>query len=202
MYIFPKIIDTPMSIAYRKLPQAQRAWYTTIAFVDNAVYLYLSVFMLIVSFVMGACQYSLDIKKEDLIRNVFYVMASTVCAFSFTILPTPAFYILTISAFTILYSDAEDLFQSALYGLLGLLMVVSYMLAREGDITGSLQFFNITPLFTRLSEEMAAAGEGVRWTSILHTISGAAMFCSFLIFTKKANNVIGIRKPDKKRVDI
>ncbi len=189
-YILPKLMDTPIAKAFHKLPQAQRAWWTVVTYIDNAVYLYLSIFMLVVCFVLGVRSYRLSVKTEDVVRNLIYVMAAIVCAFSFSILPTPAFYILTTGAFILLYADSEDLFQAILYAFLGMIMASAFMFAREGDITGSLQFLTITPVFTYISEKMNAIGEGVKWTSILHTVSQADMFCFFIIFLKKANDVL------------
>ncbi len=190
-YILPKLMDTPIAKAFHKLPQAQRAWWTVVTYIDNAVYLYLSIFMLVVCFVLGVRSYRLSVKTEDVVRNLIYVMAAIVCAFSFAIIPTPAFYIVTAGAFVLLYADSEDLFQALLYAALGMIMVVTFMFAREGDITGSLQFFNITPVFTYIGDKMNAAGEGVKWNSILHTVSQAGMFCFVIIFLRKANEVLG-----------
>ncbi|WP_022760434.1 hypothetical protein [Butyrivibrio sp. AD3002] len=190
MYVIPKVLDTPIARAFHKLPQAQRAWWTTITYIDNAVYLYLSIFMLVLCFVLGVYSYRMSIKNENIIRNVIYVMAAIVCAFSFSILPTPAFYILTTGAFVLLYADSEDLFQSFICAFLGVIMASAYMFAREGDITASLRFVGLTPLFTLIGDKMNAIGEGVKWISILHTISQAGMFCFFIIFMRKANDVI------------
>lgn len=189
MLLIPRLLDTPLSIAYSHLAQAERIWYTAIQYAPT-LFLFVAIFALTVLFVFNVYDINLSIKKENMILNTLYFIGTVVLIFSFATISTPAFYIQTIPAFILLYATSEDKFQSLLIAFLGGLMASSYMFAPEGDITASLAFLGIEPLFTTIKNMAINSGNEIRWFSLLHTVSVSVMFAYAIIFEKKARDIL------------
>ncbi len=182
--VLPRILRTPLSAALGHLAQAERIWFTTIPYAPE-VFLFVAVFGLAVLHIFHLCSVHLGIKKERMILNTLYGIGAVVLIFSFATLATPAFFLETIPAFVLFYASAEDDFQSFWFGILGMMIAANMMFMPEGDITASLLFIGKQPVFTSICRMMEQMGQGVRWNSLLHTISSSAMFAYAVIFAKK-----------------
>lgn len=187
--IFPRLLDTPLSNAYSHLAQAERIWYTSIQYAPE-VFVFVAIFALICIYIFNISIITLQATTERLILNVLYFIGAVVLVFSFATLSTPSFYIQTIPAFALLYSETDDKLQSLLLAALGSLMVFSYMFAPEGDITATLLFFGRQPIFSEMMDIMQSVGMKTKWVSFLFTISVAAMFSFAMIFMQKAKTIL------------
>lgn len=189
MLLLPRLLNTPLSIALSNLAQAERIWFTAIQYAPT-LFLFVAIFSLIVLFIINVYDINLRMRKETMIINALYSIGSIVLIFSFSTISTPAFYIQTIPAFVLLYAASNDKFQSLWTALIGCLIASAFMFVPEGDITASLSWFGLEPIFTTIKNMAISSGNEIRWFSLLHTISASVMFAYAVIFAKKAKEIV------------
>lgn len=182
--VLPRLFDTPIKKAFTKLPQSERIWFTTLAYVDSAVYVYLAIAALVFVFIINISKVNLKWKLEDVIENVLIMMGVVTLIFSGTTLSTPSFYLNTLPAFALMYLECNDNFERLIKAMFAILIGASYLFLPEGDITASLYFLGKQPFFTLVANYMNEHGAMVKWQSALFTISVAAMLAYAYIFGK------------------
>lgn len=184
--ILPRLLDTPIKRAFTKLPQSERIWFTTLAYVDSAVYVYLAIAALVFIFIINICKVNLNWKLEEVIEYILIMMGVVTLIFSGITLSTPSFYLNTLPAFALMYLYCNDNFERLIKAMFAILIGTSYLFLPEGDITASLYFFGKQPIFTAVANYMNEHGAMVKWQSTLFTISVATMLAYAYIFGKMA----------------
>lgn len=163
--------------------QIERTWYTAVTYAPG-VYLYFSVFILILLFMSGIFLYSTYMDRATAVYSALYYYGIIGLAFSFAVISTPGTYLYSISGFTLLYVSARDNYQRFLYAAGGIMIAFSELFTRSGDITASLRFFGRQPFFTMLEEQLLGTPEGIKLASVIFTTAHAAMMTYAVLFYK------------------
>ncbi len=168
-------------------PQTERVWWTVLIYAP-AVILFITVAGLVLSALLGAFSYHLDMSRPSLIVRGLYYCGMVILIFSFGILSTPGTCLNSLGAFVLLYSFAKDHYQRLIYAAGSILIAFSEIFSSIGDITAGLLFIGRMPIFTLLEQRLSQTGAGTRYTSLLFTIAHAAMLAYAILFYKKAES--------------
>lgn len=175
----------PMYNFLTYIPQSERAWWTVLAYAPTS-FLYISVFVLVIAVLLNLFTFSSKLEQTNIIINGLYYYGIIVLLFSFAILSTPSTLLHTLAAFTLLYAVVEDKFQRTIIASFSLMIVFEVLFTSIGDISGTLQFFGKPAFFTQLETSLSGTGKGIKYTSVLQTISHATMVAYAILFYKYA----------------
>ena len=175
----------PVELIRQYNPQAERAWWTSILYVPN-VYFLITPAVLICAMIADMVHLDLQKRPETLAMNTLYMFGAIVLLFSFSILSTPSTLIHCLAAFTLLNILAKDHLQRLMIGGLSILMVFEVMFGAVGDVTRLLSFVGFPYTFTALEQHLSGTDQGIRFYTLLFTISHAAMLTYGVLFCKKA----------------
>ncbi len=176
---------TPMWLMGQYTPQSERAWWTTIQYAPSLFFL---ITPAVLVFIMIANLLHMDLRKtsEAVAINTLYMFGAIVLLFSFSIISTPSTLIQCMAAFTLCYAFSRDGLQRLMIGGLSILMVFEVMFSSVGDIFRLLGYWNFPYTFTEVEQRLAGTDEGIRYVSLLFTISHAAMLVYGMYFYRKA----------------
>jgi len=181
IFILPSFSGTALSVTLSNIPQSERAWYTTFVYSPGAV-VYISIFMLVIFFILNVVHINLKMTKIDSALNCFILIGIISMCFSFSIISTPSSYLHIFPAILVLLIFTEDDWQCFMYTIFSFLIIMEEMFTNIGDITATLNYFNMTGIFTSLQMNLTESGEWVKVFNILFTLAKAGMFVYVLIF--------------------
>lgn len=184
-FLLPRILHSPLGVAYSGMRAAQRMWWTTVQYAP-VVYLFVTVMVIEILCLLNYVKLNLKISVVDLIQNSLLVVAAIVYGFSFSVLSTPGIFIVTLPAFAFMYAKQEDNLQRFIFGFGGLLMVVYVLFSSIGDISAASIFFGGKAYFTEIEHMYSGTPTGTQINSVLHTVSNSAMLAYAVIFFKEA----------------
>lgn len=186
MLICSRVFNSPIASALSGLDQSERIWFTAFPYLSG-VYLYIAILGLVSTFMLNYHDVSLKISKANMILITILSFGAITMVFSFGTVSTPSFWLQTMGAFIILFTIKDDNLTLALIMCFAALVALQYACLPEGDITASLYFFDMKPIFTVIKDKAILMGSFEKYQSLLFTISQAAMFSFTIIFSKLLN---------------
>ncbi|WP_314855320.1 hypothetical protein [Stomatobaculum longum] len=180
--LLPRILHTPLHLAYRDLPQTKRLWRLAFPLVSTEIRTYVAIVGLVIAFLWSVLHWDTEAAMPIQILRTVLMLAVIMFTFSTLTLSTPSFYLVSLPAFVLLVRQSRNRYECVLKSLLSLLVVTQFLLRPEGDITATLWFFGKTPVFTRVLQAVEASGKALWWKSFLYSISYAAMLVYLKLF--------------------
>ena len=180
--LLPRILPTPLHLAYRDLPQTQRLWRLAFPLVSTEIRTYAAIVGLVIAFLWSILHWDTEAAMPIQILRTVLMLAVIMFTFSSLTLSTPSFYLVSLPAFVLLVLQSRNRYECVLKSLLSLLVVTQFLLRPEGDITATLWFFGKTPVFTRVLQAVEASGKALWWKSFLYSISYGAMLVYLKLF--------------------
>ena len=173
--LLPRILHTPLHLAYRDLPQTKRLWRLAFPLVSTEIRTYAAIVGLVIAFLWSVLHWDTKAAMPIQILRTVLMLAVIMFTFSSLTLSTPSFYLVSLPAFVLLMRQSRNRYECVLKSLLSLLVVTQFLLRPEGDITATLWFFGKTPVFTRVLQAVEASGKALWWKSFLYSVSYGAM---------------------------
>lgn len=180
--LLPRILHTPLHLAYRDLPQTRRLWRLAFPLVSTEIRTYAAIVGLVIAFLWSVLHWDTKAAMPIQILRTVLMLAVIMFTFSSLTLSTPSFYLVSLPAFVLLMRQSRNRYECVLKSLLSLLVVTQFLLRPEGDITATLWFFGKTPVFTRVLQAVEASGKALWWKSFLYSISYGAMLVYLKLF--------------------
>lgn len=180
--------NTPLNLMMKYNPQGERVWWTSITYAPN-LYFLITPAILIFFVLINLFRINLQMSEKAVAVNSLLMMGVVVLTFSFSIMSTPSTLLHSIAAFTLVYVFAEDDFQRLLIFSFSFLLVVEVMCASYGDILRLLGDIG-GPSFTSIERKLIGTEEGVRYSSLIFTVSHSAMLAYSLLFFKYAGKIL------------
>ena len=180
--LLPRILHTPLHLAYRDLPQTKRLWRLAFPLVSTEIRTYAAIVGLVIAFLWSVLHWDTKAAMPIQILRTVLMLAVIMFTFSTLTLSTPSFYLVSLPAFVLLMRQSRNRYECVLKSLLSLLVVTQFLLRPEGDITATLWFFGKTPVFTRVLQAVEASGKALWWKSFLYSVSYAAMLVYLKLF--------------------
>lgn len=180
--LLPRILHTPLHLAYRDLPQTKRLWRLAFPLVSTEIRTYAAIVGLVIAFLWSVLHWDTKAAMPIQILRTVLMLAVIMFTFSSLTLSTPSFYLVSLPAFVLLMRQSRNRYECVLKSLLSLLVVTQFLLRPEGDITATLWFFGKTPVFTRVLQAVEASGKALWWKSFLYSVSYAAMLVYLKLF--------------------
>lgn len=177
--------NAPLAVMFQYLPLSERVWWTAIQYTPT-VFLQFTPGILILIMIADLLRVHLGASDEAMTMNALYMFGAIVLLYSFSMLSTPSTYIHTLAAFTLCNVFAKDRFQRLLIAGLSALIVFEVMFTSVGDVLRLTNMFGLTTSFAAIEQAVQAAGGGVKFGSLLFTISHAAMLAFGLYFYRSA----------------
>ena len=185
LFLAPRVVHSPMQVAYKDMVATQRMWWTTIQYAP-VVFLFITVMIAEIFFILNYTKLTLNVSIIDLIQNSLFIIATIVFGFSFSVMSTPGIYIITMPAFALMYARQEDNLQRFIFGFGGLLMVVYVLFTSIGDISATSVFFGGKKFFTEIEHMYSGTSTGTWINSFVTTVSNSAMLAYAIVFFKEA----------------
>lgn len=194
MFIFklmPLVKETPISVLLDYAPQAERTWYTTIAYAPG-VYLYISILGLFGFTLINLFNFNSNCGDNNIILNGLMYYGIIMLVFSFSIMSTPASLLYTFAGFIIIFALSKDKVNIIVISCFSILLVIEQLIGNEGGI-GNI--FQIIGFGWKLSEVYSVLPEQnqIKLLSTIFTISKATMLAYALYFHSKAKVVLTTR---------
>ena len=180
--LLPRILHTPLHLAYRDLPQTKRLWRLAFPLVSTEIRTYAAIVGLVIAFLWSVLHWDTKAAMPIQILRTVLMLAVIMFTFSSLTLSTPPFYLVSLPAFVLLMRQSRNRYECVLKSLLSLLVVTQFLLRPEGDITATLWFFGKTPVFTRVLQAVEASGKALWWKSFLYSVSYGAMLVYLKLF--------------------
>ena len=180
--LLPRILHTPLHLAYRELPQTKRLWRLAFPLVSTEIRTYAAIVGLVIAFLWSVLHWDTKAAMPIQILRTVLMLAVIMFTFSSLTLSTPSFYLVSLPAFVLLMRQSRNRYECVLKSLLSLLVVTQFLLRPEGDITATLWFFGKTPVFTRVLRAVEASGKALWWKSFLYSVSYGAMLVYLKLF--------------------
>ena len=180
--LLPRILHTPLHLAYRDLPQTKRLWRLAFPLVSTEIRTYAAIVGLVIAFLWSVLHWDTKAAMPIQILRTVLMLAVIMFTFSSLTLSTPSFYLVSLPAFVLLMRQSRNRYECVLKSLLSLLVVTQFLLRPEGDITATLWFFGKTPVFTRVLQAVEASGKALWWKSFLYSVSYGAMLVYLKLF--------------------
>lgn len=180
--LLPRILHTPLHLAYRDLPQTKRLWRLAFPLVSTEIRTYAAIVGLVIAFLWSVLHWDTEAAKPIQILRTVLMLAVIMFTFSTLTLSTPSFYLVSLPAFVLLVLQSRNRYECVLKSLFSLLVVTQFLLRPEGDITATLWFFGKTPVFTRVLQAVEASGKALWWKSFLYSVSYGAMLVYLKLF--------------------
>ena len=193
IFLIPRILHSPLGVAYSGMRAAQRMWWTTVQYAP-VVYLFVTVMVIEIICLLNYVKLNLKVSVVDLIQNSLLIVAAIIYGFSFSVLSTPGIFIITLPAFAFIYARMEDNLQRFIFGFGGLFMVVYVLFSSIGDISATSVFFGGKAYFIEIEQLYAGTQTGTQINSVLHTLSNSAMLGYAIIFFKEAGKYLKIKR--------
>ena len=193
IFLTPRILHSPLGVAYSGMRAAQRMWWTTVQYAP-VVYLFVTVMVIEIICLLNYVKFNLKVRVVDLIQNSLLIVAAIIYGFSFSVLSTPGIFIITLPAFAFIYARMEDNLQRFIFGFGGLFMVVYVLFSSIGDISATSVFFGGKAYFVEIEQMYAGTQTGTQINSVLHTVSNSAMLGYAIIFFKEAGKHLKIKR--------
>lgn len=163
-------------------PQSKRIWYTAFPYVHDAVYLYLTLFFVILFLGLVGMQFRSDLSKSQLLFGALLANGALVLLFSATILDTLSTYILSYPALIyILYHEKDDL-RTFFIWVISALILTGWVFGSVGDLTSALHYFGQGGVFEQLEKKLAGTAHGLKLTSTLFTLNKAGLALYAILF--------------------
>ena len=176
-------------------PQSKRIWFTAFPYVQDAVFLYVTFFFVILFLGLVAMQFRSDLSKSQLLFGALLANGALVLLFSATILDTLSTYILAFPALVyILYREKDDLRAFFIWAI-SALVLAEWVFSSVGDITGALHYFGKSGLFTQLEQELAGTEDGLKLTSTLLTLTKAGLVMYTALFYGEFKKLFALSEP-------
>ena len=185
LFLAPRVVHSPMQVAYKDMVATQRMWWTTIQYAP-VVFLFITVMIAEIFCILNYTKLTLNVSTIDLIQNSLFIIGTIVFGFSFSVMSTPGIYIITMPAFALMYARQEDNLQRFIFGFGGLLMVVYVLFTSIGDISATSVFFGGKKFFTEIEHMYSGTRTGTWINSFVTTVSNSAMLAYAIIFFKEA----------------
>jgi len=182
LLLLPRILPTPLHLAYRDLPQTRRLWRLAFPLVSTEIRTYAAIVGLVIAFLWSVLHWDTKAAMPIQILRTVLMLAVIMFTFSSLTLSTPSFYLVSLPAFVLLMRQSRNRYECVLKSLLSLLVVTQFLLRPEGDITATLWFFGKTPVFTRVLQAVEASGKALWWKSFLYSVSYGAMLVYLKLF--------------------
>lgn len=163
--------------------QGERIWFTVFAYAPS-LYVFITVFVIVFIFLLNLFQCSSNIKQEYFLCNSLLMLGVIVLVFSASIISTPSTLIITFPAFILLMGLENNWMKRMVISLFSILCVICEMFTGVGDITAFLNYFGMKGIFETIEIELMGTAEGIRWFSLLFTVSKAAMVAYAFLFYK------------------
>ena len=180
--LLPRILHTPLHLAYRDLPQTKRLWRLAFPLVSTEIRTYAAIVGLVIAFLWSVLHWDTKAAMPVQILRTVLMLAVIMFTFSTLTLSTPSFYLVSLPAFVLLVLQSRNRYECVLKSMLSLLVVTQFLLRPEGDITATLWFFGKTPVFTRVLQAVEASGKALWWKSFLYSVSYGAMLVYLKLF--------------------
>ena len=180
--LLPRILHTPLHLAYRDLPQTKRLWRLAFPLVSTEIRTYAAIVGLVIAFLWSVLHWDTEAAMPIQILRTVLMLAVIMFTFSSLTLSTPSFYLVSLPAFVLLVRQSRNRYECVLKSILSLLVVTQFLLRPEGDITATLWFFGKTPVFTRVLRAVEASGKALWWKSFLYSVSYGAMLVYLKLF--------------------
>ena len=180
--LLPRILHTPLHLAYRDLPQTKRLWRLAFPLVSTEIRTYAAIVGLVIAFLWSVLHWDTKAAMPVQILRTVLMLAVIMFTFSSLTLSTPSFYLVSLPAFVLLVRQSRNRYECVLKSILSLLVVTQFLLRPEGDITATLWFFGKTPVFTRVLRAVEASGKALWWKSFLYSVSYGAMLVYLKLF--------------------
>ncbi len=185
-FVLPYIMKTPFYYLESNLNQSERMWFTIIKY-SETILLYLTLAGLAVAMISYALSIHSKMKKENIILSSIIYYAVIVFVFSFTIMPTPSVYIITLGGFVIISALEKDKLKNIILMLVSIFVILSPMVSDYGDIS---KIFSNPLSAGKLSTFIQNSKESVKLNSIAFTISSSAMMIIALYFGKFSTKLL------------
>ena len=182
LLLLPRILPTPLHLAYRDLPQTKRLWRLAFPLVSTEIRTYAAIVGLVIAFLWSVLHWDTKAAMPIQILRTVLMLAVIMFTFSSLTLSTPSFYLVSLPAFVLLVRQSRNRYECVLKSILSLLVVTQFLLRPEGDITATLWFFGKTPVFTRVLQAVEASGKALWWKSFLYSVSYGAMLVYLKLF--------------------
>jgi membrane protein len=184
------VINPSIGIFLSQNKQSERIWYSSFQYVQG-IYLYITVFALILLFSLAALQLRATVNRSSLLFWALLLNAALVLLFSATILATPSVYILTFPAFVyLLYQEDDALHRMLLWGF-STLILMDVVFTTIGDITSAISYFGRVGFFTQLEQSMAGTVKGTQFACTLMTVAKAGMILYTILFYGELKSLLG-----------
>ena len=180
--LLPRILHTPLHLAYRDLPQTKRLWRLAFPLVSTEIRTYAAIVGLVIAFLWSVLHWDTKAAMPIQILRTVLMLAVIMFTFSTLTLSTPSFYLVSLPAFVLLVLQSRNRYECVLKSMLSLLVVTQFLLRPEGDITATLWFFGKTPVLTRVLQAVEASGKALWWKSFLYSVSYGAMLVYLKLF--------------------
>ena len=180
--LLPRILHTPLHLAYRDLPQTKRLWRLAFPLVSTEIRTYAAIVGLVIAFLWSVLHWDTKAAMPVQILRTVLMLAVIMFTFSSLTLSTPSFYLVSLPAFVLLVRQSRNRYECVLKSILSFLVVTQFLLRPEGDITATLWFFGKTPVFTRVLQAVEASGKALWWKSFLYSVSYGAMLVYLKLF--------------------
>lgn len=184
-FVLPYILKTPFYYLESNLEQSERMWYTTIQYTSN-IYLYITLGVLAGAMILYLLNLRSDIKKETIILSVIIYYAVIILLFSFSIMPTPSVYIVTLGAFVILVALEKDRLRNVILSVVSILIIVCPMLSDYGDISKIFKNPNEQGIITCIIQKMAETNSVTKINSAIFTVSAVGMLIFALYMGRRS----------------
>ena len=188
LLIAPRVVKTPIKIAFHAIPQAERIWYTSFYYLTDVI-LYVAIAGLVFAFLMSVLTWDIKSSVDVYIMRTLFMIGVITLVFSSLTLSTPSFYMATLPAFVLVSGRCHNKYELLLKNIPSVLAIVSFLIGPIGDITATLQFFGKQPIFTPVFKIVEEKGATVQWGSFLFTISAAGMFAYMMFFWREMQRV-------------
>ena len=182
LLLLPRLLPTPLHLAYRDLPQTKRLWRLAFPLVSTEIRTYAAIVGLVIAFLWSVLHWDTKAAMPVQILRTVLMLAVIMFTFSSLTLSTPSFYLVSLPAFVLLVRQSRNRYECVLKSILSLLVVTQFLLRPEGDITATLWFFGKTPVFTRVLQAVEASGKALWWKSFLYSVSYGAMLVYLKLF--------------------
>lgn len=184
-FVLPYILKTPFYYLESNLEQSERLWYTTLQYTGN-ILLYITLGCLAGAMILFVLKLHSNIKKEKIILSVIIYYAVIILLFSFSILPTPSVYIVTLGAFVILVALEKDKLRNVMLSIVSILIIVCPMLSDYGDISKIFKNPNEQGIITNIIQNMTSINSVTKINSAVFTVSAVAMLIYAIYMGKKS----------------
>lgn len=187
-FIIPYLLKTPFYHLEANFEQSERMWFTTIPYASN-IFLFITLGSLAIVTILFVLNIHSKIKKENFIISTILNYAVIVFMFSFSIIPTPSIYMLSLGAIVMILALEKDKLKNFLFIIMLTLIITCPMFSDYGDISKILKNPNEPGFITEYVQKMDQK-DSERFISIIFTISAVSMLTYGLYIQKKSIDLL------------